>query len=317
MIQSPSAIQNRRILIAALDWGMGHTTRTAALLSQLIRQNNEIFFAGNELQIDFMRREFGLLNLLKLDGYGVLLDSKKSTYWQMVRQFRKIGRAIKTENRLVSQWVRDYQIDVVISDNRYGFFSPDTPSILLSHQLNLQLPHFKSLVNRGLKRRIEKFCAVWIPDDENHSLSGELSKANFSIPCYAIGALSRFRSNDQVQRYQYLGIVSGPQPARTGFAIKLENYLLRQNVPVALVGYAGNKKGVDYFPNPSTIEMERLLAQSSKIISRAGYTTIMELVSLEKEAILIPTPGQYEQIYLAATLKKPNIQFKKEEDFFA
>ena len=50
--------------------------------------------------------------------------------------------------------------------------------------------------------------------------------------------------------------------------------------------------------------MKEIIAASENIISRSGYTTIMELVSMGRTAMIIPTPGQTEQEYLAEYLSE-------------
>jgi len=59
-----------------------------------------------------------------------------------------------------------------------------------------------------------------------------------------------------------------------------------------------------------------LINKSEILIMRSGYSSIMDLNKLERNAVLVPTPGQTEQIYLAERLMKENLFFScKEEDF--
>ncbi|MEO6706954.1 MAG: glycosyltransferase, partial [Ginsengibacter sp.] len=65
------------------------------------------------------------------------------------------------------------------------------------------------------------------------------------------------------------------------------------------------------------MELNVLMQQSRIIISRSGYTTVMDLATLRKKAILIPTPGQTEQEYLAKYLFQKQYFFSMEQkDFF-
>lgn len=311
----PEHICDQRILIAALDWGMGHTTRCVAVIKQLMAQNNMVFFAGNEQQTRFMRREFDGLKTLDLEGYGVQLDARKSTYWQMFVQLGKIKRTIKREQLFVANTVQELKIDVVISDNRYGFFSTVVPSVFICHQLRLKLPFMAGLVNRRLKGWIERFQCIWIPDRANNPLCGDLLLARFKIPAHFIGLLCRFKPVSAERQYDLIGIVSGPEPERSRFARQLETYLIRQKQSAALVGHAGNVKGITYFLDPTTDELGALLAAGGLIVSRAGYTTIMEMTVLQKKAVLIPTPGQFEQQYLASTIQQGQLRFVSEAEF--
>ncbi len=311
----PDKISSSRILISALDWGMGHTTRCISIIRQLITQQNEIYFAGNSDQCAFIRREFeDQLKLVHLDGYGVTLDSQKSAYWQLLNQFSKIKKAIEAENSFVQKFVAEHKIDMVISDNRYGFFSAQTKNIFVSHQLNLQLPFLRRFVNSQLKKWIEKFDCIWVPDNDKKPICGDLVRVNFTTPKIFIGLLGRFKKEQVPFKFDLLGIVSGPEPERTRFSKLLADYLRKQNKRVALVGSKEMHDDIACFENPSTEELEGLINESACVISRAGYTTIMELILLEKNAILIPTPGQFEQEYLAKNVKSVFLNFVQEKE---
>ena len=310
-----SEITGKKILISPLDWGMGHTTRCVALIQKLIKEN-ELIFAGNKSQTDFITREFPGLKTLFLEGYNVSLDSKKSSYLQLLLQISKIKKAIKAEHRFAKRVADEEKIDLIISDNRYGLYSSKTKNILLTHQLNLQIPAGRNLVNKRLKSWIEKFDVCWIPDSEHHPLCGELLNADLKCPKVFIGPLVRFENVDAPFRYEYLFIASGPEPERSRFAKQICDYLVQKKVHFAVAGFMNDNVGGDYFIAPTTRELQMLLNTSEKVISRSGYTTIMELSALNKKAILIPTNGQYEQQYLANTVTVENLTFIDEKRFF-
>lgn len=311
----PDKINSSRVLISALDWGMGHTTRCISIIRNLINQQNQVYFAGNESQRRFIQREFGNdIKLIHLSGYDVTLDSQKSAYWQLFNQFSKIKKAIDAENKFAQTCVEENKIEIIISDNRYGFFSKQTKNIFISHQLNLQLPFLKRFVNKELKKWIEKFDIIWIPDDEKKSLCGDLVLVDFVTPKIFIGPLGRFKKQIVPIKFDLLGIVSGPEPERTRFSKLLSDYLGKLNKHAALVGSKEICQNITCFENPSTEELGALINESACIISRAGYTTIMELILLEKKAILIPTPGQFEQEYLAKNVQSDLLKFVSERD---
>ncbi|MBK9190067.1 MAG: hypothetical protein IPM77_00450 [Crocinitomicaceae bacterium] len=204
-------------MISPLDWGMGHTTRCVVLIRQLISSGNTVLFAGNEAQLDFMKREFPQLEYVFLPGYNVQFNSDKSSYLQILNQLFKIKSAISKENETVKRLVEQFKIEVIISDNRYGLFTPSTKNILVTHQLAMQIPYLKSWVNSQLQKWINKFDVCWIPDNEKNPLCGELIKAELKIPKIFIGLLNRFSSAENQIRYKFIGIVSGPEPERTVF----------------------------------------------------------------------------------------------------
>ena len=59
------------------------------------------------------------------------------------------------------------------------------------------------------------------------------------------------------------------------------------------------------------------MQEASLIISRSGYSTIMDLVQLQKRAILVPTPGQTEQEYLASYLMEKKFFIAIEQKAFS
>ena len=156
-----------------------------------------------------------------------------------------------------------------------------------------------------------QFNACWIPDQEDNPICGELVKAELAIPVHFIGLLNRFRKLDLPKVYDKLVILSGPEPARSQFERTAIEWLDTQIGKCAIVGARSfsSNSGIDFFDDPSTEELNKLIAQSELIVSRAGYTTIMEMISLDQKALLIPTKGQFEQEYLANTLVSSCLTF--------
>lgn len=302
-------IKNKVVLLSALDWGMGHTTRCVHLIHTLFAANNKVIFAGNVKQCDFLKKDFPEMECVHLDGYNVFLNSKNNTYAQLAKQFIKLKKAIKRERDWLKKFVANHKIDCIISDNRYGFYHPSITSVLLTHQLNLQIPFFKRLANKWLAKAIEKFDACWVPDTADHALSGELSKRKLKIPTHFIGPLCRFKALTAEKKYDFLVILSGPEPEKSNFLTYILNEFSEPCPPARVAFVGAHLTNYDSFQNPSTVELELLIAKSDIVISRAGYTTIMEMVYLNKKAHLYPTKGQYEQEYLAKTLKHPQIKF--------
>lgn len=304
-----STIQNKQILFATLDWGMGHLTRSTVLIKGLLENGNTIFFAGTKKQCDFIQAEFENIQCHELLGYEITLDSKKNTFVQLVGQFPKIKKAIRKEQQWLQHFVADLPIDLVISDNRYGFYHTKIESILITHQLNLQIPFFKSIVNKKLQQWISKFTSVWVPDFEDRRLTGELSNPRELKNIHFIGPLCRFEKLEALIIYDYLIILSGPEPERSNF---IQTALAHCKVKSNKICIVGTKvEGIDSFENPTTQELGQQIAQSETVISRAGYTTIMELIALNKNAILFPTKGQYEQEYLAKFIENPKLKFQR------
>ena len=201
-------------------------------------------------------------------------------------------------------------MDYIISDNRYGFHHPDILSVIITHQLNFQVPKFQTLVNRIIQKKIEKFDTCWVPDTEQRLLTGELTNAKLSIPIHFIGPLCRFNIVEAEIKYNVLIILSGPQPERSKFLDYAKSEAQKMDGRIAFVGE--DVEGYDSFLNLTTNQLNLRIAESNSVYSRAGYTTIMEMIGLNKKAYLIPTNGQYEQEYLAKQVQIEFITFVSE-----
>ena len=301
-------IQNKQVLFAALDWGMGHLTRSTVVIKSLLENGNAIHFAGTKKQCEFIQAEFDSIECLEIGGYEINWDSKKNSFTQVLVQFPKIKKAIRKEHKWVENFVTENQIDLIISDNRYGFYHEKIESVLITHQLNLQIPKLRSIVNKRLNNWISNFDAVLVPYNEDRKLTGELSNPQKLKNIHFIGPLCRFEKLETPIIYDYLIILSGPEPERTNF---IQTALAHCKTESNKIGIVGTKiEGINSFENPTTHQLGQLIAQSETVISRAGYTTIMELIYLDKNAILFPTKGQYEQEYLAKFIVNPKLKFQ-------
>lgn len=300
-------------MVSALDWGFGHTGRTSVLIKQLIALENTIFFAGNDRQNAFIKKEFPLIETIELQGYKVQLDSKISTYKQIIRQAFKIKNAIKYEQNWLKNIVKTTPFDFIISDNRYGFYHPEIPNVILTHQISMQIPFGKRLINYFLKLKINKFDACWIPDDKTHSLSGKLSQGKLKIPIYYIGPLSRFNLIDASNfKFDYLFMTTGPEPECHQFLEKVITTVNKHNLIAAIAvpkKYNESKKATtaSIYYELDTKSLEKLINSSKVVVSRSGYTTIMDLTPNKKPMILIPTKNQFEQLYLSTLHGHKNI----------
>lgn len=301
----PSQIINSTVLLAALDWGMGHTTRCVSIIKILLENNNSVVFAGNSVQCKFILKEFPTLKTVYLEGYTIQLDGKKNTYIQLLKQAKSFGKSIRKEKDWLSIFLKKNEIDFIISDNRYGFYNEAVPSVIITHQLNLQVPRFKVLVNKQVKKMLENFDICWVPDTKDHTLTGLLTKQELDIPIHFIGWLNRLEKRMAPIKYDYLIILSGPEPERTNFLNCMLNKYTDSDQSIAFIGV--DLPNFPSFHNPTSAELSNLIAQSDTVISRAGYTTIMELSALHKKAILYPTKGQFEQEYLGRYLAKSEL----------
>lgn len=308
-------VVNKTILISALDWGKGHLMRMSALIYQLKEKNNTLIFAGTKSQNAFIKREFLDLKTVDLLGYEIRLDSTKNTYLQLLGQYSQFLKTINKEKKWLNNFVKENDIDLIIADNRYGFYHKAVKSIIVTHQLTLQVPFFKRLASFWIQKRVANFNVCWIPDYPSQQFSGQLSNHSLKIPACFIGLLNRFEfvipTNKITKTYTYLIILSGPDPERLNFAHYITQQLKNRKNEVALVG--ADMGGFESYQNVSSSELKELILKSEIVITRAGYTSIMELAGLKKEGWLYPTKGQYEQMYLAKHVKYDKFTFKSKK----
>jgi uncharacterized protein (TIGR00661 family) len=316
----------KRVLIAPLDWGLGHSTRCIPIIEELLKRNHEVLIASSGSALKLLKKEFPTLEFFSLRSYNIRYPRKGSFVFSIAQQIPRILRVISKEHERVQKIVHDKNIDLILSDNRYGCWSDRVPSIFISHQLNLQVDGawrlLKPIVDILHNRRIRKFDEVWIPDNPALHLTGALSQ-NRNLNLKHVGVLSRFKKEKLELKYDLAVVLSGPEPQRTMLEEIIFNQIQGQTLKIIVVRGVvegeGNWKQEGNFTTVNFLQsgkLEEVMNQSKLIISRSGYSTIMDLVRLEMKAILIPTPGQTEQVYLAKQLKDKNIFYSSDQKTF-
>jgi uncharacterized protein (TIGR00661 family) len=308
-------MKSKRVLVAPLNWGLGHATRCIPVILEFLKQGAEVLIASDGRSLELLKKEFPKLIFFELKGYDIQYPENGSMVLQMILQAVKISKAIKREHHDLEKIVEKNNIHVVFSDNRYGCWSDKAHSVFMTHQLNIQSPQglkwIEPLIFLKSKKYISRFNECWIPDFEGEeNLSGKLSHPPKLNSLKFIGPLSRFgfseKRNASEAAYDLMVICSGPEPQRTIFEDMMINEVLKTNLKAVLVKgitetekQIEQKKNLKIISHAETKEMQTLIESSALIISRSGYSSIMDLVALGKKAIFIPTPGQTEQEYLA------------------
>jgi UDP-N-acetylglucosamine transferase subunit ALG13 len=324
-------IHRKKILIAPLDWGLGHATRCLVIIRSLQTLNCDITIASSGKIKSLLQNEFPDLSFLDLPGYKISYSKFKRTLpLKILIQIPKILKIIRFENKWLGKLIKAKKFDAVISDNRLGFYTNNCTSVFITHQLQIKTNFFwfDKLLQRLNYYCINRFSECWVPDFANNvNVSGELSHPQTLpvIPVKYLGPLSRFKKNgDKKIKFRCMAIISGPEPQRSIFEKKIFEVASKTNDKFLIVrGLPGEKENTFYLSNCkvfnhlNTTDMEEAIGYSEFIISRCGYTTVMEILSLQKKSILIPTPGQTEQEYLATHLLKQNwcYTFEQKGDF--
>ncbi len=310
---------SKKILVAPLNWGLGHATRCIPLINELIRQGAEVILASDGRAYDLLAIEYPDLPLLRLPSYEIHYH-RSSMVMNMATQSLKVLSAIRQERQMIAAYVQDKKIDIVVSDNRYGCHHPDTRNIFITHQIHLHLPWWFAPAKWVNRKWIRRFDECWIPDNAGETnISGALSRPPLSnMPTHYLGLLSRMRYYQRPVRYDVVVVLSGPEPQRSVLESKIlqqarelpQRFLIVQGKPPKKKHYFDSHhiEIISYLP---TKELNDAMLSGEIIISRSGYSTIMDLVRLGKKAFLIPTPGQTEQEYLAGFFSRKGIYYSQ------
>lgn len=316
----------KTILIAPLNWGLGHATRCIPIIKALLENNYTPIIASDGIALALLKKEFPNVQALELPSYQIEYAKKgKNFKWKLFKNGSKTIKAIRKEKIIVETWINKYGINGIISDNRLGVFSKKVPSVYITHQLNVLTGNTTWLTSKMHQYVIKKYTECWVPDlAGSQNLSGELGHVDhLNCPIKYIGPLSRLQKKLMPKKYDLLIILSGPEPQRGILEKHLKKEILQFKGTVIFI--EGNieseqktviKGNVTYYNFMNSSELEQAFNESEMVLCRSGYTTIMDLVQLRKKAFFIPTPGQYEQEYLAKKLKKEGLlPYATQDDF--
>jgi predicted glycosyltransferase len=309
------------ILVAPLNWGLGHATRSVNLITRLQKRypDAELILASDGAARDWLSSRFPDLQVLKLPSYRITYPKGKALIARMALSARRILAAILHEHREIRKLVKEYNIDLIISDNRFGCRHKRVHSVIVTHQI--QIASSGSMLSRaaigvvnGINRwLLKRFDQCWVPDfREPPGLAGTLSHPlNAPAHCTYIGPLSRFSGfrppGTKAEGADLVCIVSGPDPQRTIFLELLLGQLSRLNhSAIVFAGLPGDNTPrkpwphITVIPDPDDAMVYNAIKTAKLVISRPGYSTIMDLWAIGNvNAAFVPTPGQTEQEYLA------------------
>ena len=318
--------KRKRVLVAPLDWGIGHATRCVPIIDDLVRLENEVILAADGNAFEVLARLYPQSPLLRLPGKAIRYSNDpKWLWWVLLKQLPSFLFSIYSEHTALEKIRISENLDVVISDNRYGLFNKNCYSIFITHQLQLPLPRIwqwmSPLTNGFIQWCIRKYDACWIPDFATQdNLSGALShKAKLSTNTRFIGPLSRMKASERNEALhkKMSFVLSGPEPQRSIFEQQIieqinaskdtahyKFLLVRGNAHLSKIQEVlpTNLEIIDFADSE---EMASIYTNCDSLVVRSGYSTIMDLDVLGcKHAIYVPTPGQVEQEYLAKHLQE-------------
>lgn len=338
-----STNEDIRILVVPLNWGLGHATRMIPVVTALMKEGYVVCLGGGGLSLQLLQQTFPTLETIELPAHSIDYSKNGKLLMHIVKQFPKILKTAIKANRALQKKAVEHNISLVISDSRPALFCSQKHasflSILVTHQLYPKLPGawsiFQSLGNRIGWRIIAKFDRCWVPDyKEAPTLSGELAHCGGMVPpnIRFIGPLSRFSTKKLTveieEKTAIFILLSGPEPQRSIFEELIASQLIhfKRKVVVArgvlnTAKKRTNTTNIQWVDFMESEEMIKTIAQSKTIVCRGGYSTLMDLAVLGtkmkgKKVILVPTPGQTEQEYLADYFFEQKLFYKTTQNQF-
>lgn len=317
---------NKNILVAPLNWGLGHATRCIPIIRELEKNGFTPIIASDGVALALLKKEFPHLTSLELPSYQIEYAKKGENFkWKLIKNSPKTINAILSEKQLIKKWVKEYDLKGIISDNRLGVHSKKVPSVFMTHQLTVLSGKTTWISSKLHQFFIRKFDECWVPDiEKTPNLTGKLGHLkNSNLNIKYIGVLSRLEKKVLEIKYDIMVLLSGPEPQRTILEEKLIEELKDNKEKVVFIKGKVEKEqikeqkgNVTFYNFMQTEQLENTFNESEMVLCRSGYTTVMDLCKLEKKAFFIPTPGQFEQEYLAKKYKREGLVPYSKQDRF-
>jgi uncharacterized protein (TIGR00661 family) len=309
---------SKNILVAVLNWGLGHATRCIPIINELERQGANVILASDGDALLLLQQEYPHLKTIELPAYNIHYKGD-NMFLNMAPQVPKILKAIRLERKKLDSIIEEYEITTIISDNRYGMCHRTIFSVFLTHQLNIQVPNkwVESMLAKYNHYFIRKFDQCWVPDHATEpSLAGNLAHDTQLKNVRYLGPLSRMsKLAKKATKQDVIAVLSGPEPQRT----YLEEEIITQakGLPYQFLIVGGKPKTMEKKALAPNIQwqsfmdadaLQMAIAESKIVLARSGYSTVMDLVAMGcQKVLLIPTPGQSEQEYLATRLAEKGL----------
>jgi len=311
-------------------------TRCVPIIRYLQGLGHALTIACNDRQRTFIEETFDAIDIIHLEGYEVRYGkTEKGLPFLMLSQLPALFRKIRSEHEWLLRTADKMHLDGIISDNRYGLYHPHIPSVIMTHQLEIQTgmgDAMNKLLQKVHYKFLNRFNNIWVPDLQGEiNLAGKLSHSE-SLPvgtCY-LGLLSQFELPQSIPpakqgdtNVPLLILLSGTEPQRSILSKKLWQQVQDYSSEVNFVEGSTNVVSPETIPSHITYhkqlagkELLQVLQDAGIVISRSGYSTLMDLVLLKKKAIIIPTPGQTEQEYLGRHLHELGIFYSASQKDF-
>ena len=173
-------LESKKILVAVLNWGLGHATRCIPIIKELKKNNLTPIIASDGYALKLLCKEFPDLDYYVLPSYNIKYTKKGKYFkYKMILKTPKIASAIFKEKQFINNLIKNKNINGIISDNRFGIYHKKTPSIFITHQINVLSGNTTRISTYLHQKCIKKFNECWVPDLEDKiNLSGKLGHTN-------------------------------------------------------------------------------------------------------------------------------------------
>ena len=347
-----------KVLVAPLDWGLGHATRCVPVIREFLRAGAEVELAVVKANASFYRELFPDLRQRIAPSYNIIYPKHGyNMAWWLLKNSMHLNAVMRFEHHFAEEMVARHGYDVLFSDNRFAFYSKKAFNIYMTHQRRIAFPRvfaaFESVGIMWHANVMRKFDEVWVPDLEFFpGYAGNLSHSGATPgddkPIRYVGTLSRFSEcvaapvsmnvdednidlmsvsefmarstsaewdvSEKNGRYKVVAIVSGVEPARTQFEAQLRHALME--IPgrhLMILGKPSVERkswiegNIEFHTHLGNNAFADVVKRADYVVSRGGYSTVMDMVELGAKCIFVPTPGQFEQIVLAHDLSKAGV----------
>lgn len=315
--------EKKKVLICPLGWGLGHASRVIPIIDSFLKSGHEVIVAGDDLQLALLSKRFEGIRTINFPSFEVRFSKRKSQLLPLIWIAIRLPYHIIKEHFVLNRLIKQHEIDIVISDNRYGLWNKNVKTIFITHQLKVFFPKpfqfLEPVGERFIRYLAEKYDSCWISDISGlDNLAGELSHPR-KLPSNGkyVGLLSRFTGieiNQNGRNWDLVGVVSGPSPHREMFIEEIEKLSLKHNLKTLIIKGKPDeraeiieKNGIWYASHLNDSTFAMVLLSSKYLIFRAGYCSLMDLVVLGIRCMIVPTPGQTEQIYVAEYLSNKGL----------
>lgn len=295
-----------KALVTVLNWGLGHATRSSIVIEELQSEGFDVQVASNGLALEYLKISFPNMTTHVLPARNILYSRSGNQLAKLVLSFPSFIRMWLSDRHELRKLHRKHQFDLLVSDNRPGCFVDGISNIYITHQIQVKAGAFGKMATWLHQKAMKQYDQVWIPDQETEKLAGALS-VPLTHSRY-IGWLSRAKTIKVEKEFDVLFLLSGPEPQRTLLEEKLVNLSKEADLKCALVRgtdrYSNDNNNISSWGLVGQKQLDELVSKSDIIVCRSGYSSIMDLIKWKKPCVLIPTPGQTEQEYLATHLSQ-------------